>query len=59
MKRVHENIKEFQNGNLSIRFPVEYREKLKSGVGCAYMQESRMKTIEKLLTNGGRKNERI
>lgn len=43
MKRVHENIKEFQNGNLSIRFPVEYR----------------MKTIEKLLTNGGRKNERI
>ena len=35
MKRVHENIKEFQNGNLSIRFPVEYREKLKSGVVSA------------------------
>ena len=34
MKRVHENIKEFQNGNLSIRFPVEYREKLKSGIVC-------------------------
>ena len=32
MKRIHENIKEFQNGNLSIRFPVEYREKLKNGV---------------------------
>ena len=30
MKRVHENIKEFQNGNLSIRFPVEYMEGLKS-----------------------------
>lgn len=35
MKRVHENIKEFNNGNLSIRFPVEYREKLKSGVVSA------------------------
>ena len=35
MKRVHENIKEFQNGNLSIRFPVEYRDKLKSGVVSA------------------------
>ena len=35
MKRIHENIKEFQNGNLSIRFPVEYREKLKSGVVSA------------------------
>ena len=35
MKRVHKNIKEFQNGNLSIRFPVEYREKLKSGVVSA------------------------
>lgn len=35
MKRVHENIKEFSNGNLSIRFPVEYREKLKSGVVSA------------------------
>lgn len=35
MKRVHENIKEFQNGNLSIRFPVEYREKLKNGVVSA------------------------
>lgn len=35
MKRVHENIKEFQNGNLSIRFPVEYRGKLKSGVVSA------------------------
>lgn len=32
MKRVHENIKEFQNGNLSIRFPVEYRDELKSDV---------------------------
>jgi hypothetical protein len=32
MKRVQENIKEFQNGNLSIRFPVEYRDKLKRGV---------------------------
>ena len=35
MKRIHENIKEFQNGNLLIRFPVEYREKLKSGVVSA------------------------
>lgn len=35
MKRVHENIKEFQNGNLSIRFPVEYWEKLKNGVVSA------------------------
>lgn len=35
MKREHENIKEFNNGNLSIRFPVEYREKLKSGVVSA------------------------
>lgn len=35
MKRIHENIKEFNNGNLSIRFPVEYREKLKSGVVSA------------------------
>lgn len=35
MKRAHENIKEFQNGNLSIRFPVEYRDKLKSGVVSA------------------------
>lgn len=30
MKRVHENIKEFENGNLSIRFPAEYMEGLKS-----------------------------
>ena len=35
MKREHENIKEFNNGNLSIRFPVEYRDKLKSGVVSA------------------------
>lgn len=35
MKRAHENIKEFKNGNLSIRFPVEYRDKLKSGVVSA------------------------
>ena len=32
MKRVHENIKEFKNGNLSIRFPSEYRDKLKGGI---------------------------
>lgn len=30
MKRVHENIKEFKNGNLSIRFPAEYIEGLKN-----------------------------
>lgn len=35
MKRAHENIKEFKNGNLSIRFPIEYRDKLKSGVVSA------------------------
>ena len=35
MKRTNENIKEFNNGNLSIRFPVEYRGKLKSGVVSA------------------------
>ena len=35
MKRTNEHIKEFNNGNLSIRFPVEYREKLKSGVVSA------------------------
>lgn len=35
MKREHENIKEFNNGNLSIRFPVEYPDKLKSGVVSA------------------------
>ena len=35
MKREHDNIKEFENGNLSIRFPAEYREKLKSGVVSA------------------------
>lgn len=28
MKRECENIKEFENGNLSIRFPAEYREKI-------------------------------
>ena len=59
MKRAHENIKEFKNGNLSIRFPIEYRDKLKSGVGCAYMQGFRMKMTEKLLTKGECKNERI
>lgn len=35
MKRAHENIKEFKNGNLSIRFPIEYQDKLKSGVVSA------------------------
>ena len=35
MKRIDDNIKEFNNGNLSIRFPVEYREKIKSGVVSA------------------------
>lgn len=35
MKRAHENIKEFNNGNLSVRFPVFNREKLKSGVVSA------------------------
>lgn len=28
MKREHDNIKEFKNGNLSIRFPAEYRKKI-------------------------------
>ena len=32
MYREHENIKQFKNGNLSIRFPVEYRDELKRGV---------------------------
>lgn len=31
MRRDHENIKEFKNGNLLIRFPIEYRKDLKSG----------------------------
>ena len=35
MKRVNEDIKEFGNGNLSIRFPAEYMDKLKSGVVSA------------------------
>lgn len=35
MKREHDNIKEFKNGNLSIRFPAEYREKLKKNIVSA------------------------
>ena len=35
MKRIDDNIKEFNNGNLSIRFPEEYMDKLKSGVVSA------------------------
>ena len=31
MRRKHENIKEFKNGNLAIRSPIEYRKDLKSG----------------------------
>lgn len=31
MLREHENIKEFKNGNISIRFPLEYKEKLLAG----------------------------
>lgn len=31
MLREHENIKEFKNGNLSIRFPAEEMERLKKG----------------------------
>lgn len=32
MLREHENIKEFKNGNLSIRFPAEEMERLKEGI---------------------------
>lgn len=35
MKREHENIKEFANGNLSIRFPAEYKDQLKNGTVSA------------------------
>ena len=35
MKRESEDIKEFSNGNLSIRFSAEYLDKLKSGVVSA------------------------
>ena len=35
MLRRTDNCIEYKNGNLSIRFPVEYREKLKSGVVSA------------------------
>ena len=35
MKRVHENIKEFGNGNLSIRFPAECLDQVKNGVVSA------------------------
>lgn len=31
MLREHENIKEFKNGNISIRFPIEFKEKLLAG----------------------------
>lgn len=34
MKREHENIKEFKNGNLSIRFPSGYMDKLKKSVSA-------------------------
>jgi hypothetical protein len=31
MLREHENIKEFKNGNILIRFPLEYKDRLLSG----------------------------
>lgn len=44
MKRLHENVKEFKNGNLNIKFSAEMLEKLKGN-----MQVGSMETLSDLL----------